>query len=278
MKENIANNWHSGRRPTLDSLLRILITSCVLLMVGCTARKALVQNKPVVDSALKQAVEFKRTKLDEIRAGQTGFSTFSGKARTALSINGNSNDVTLNIRIKKGQKIWVSVTAIAGIEVARALITPDSILVINRLEGVYIDKPFSYVNTLAGDRVNYGTLEALLTGNAIPELINENASLQTHADTVTLSGNLDNLIFKLLIGPGMKVAQTNLDNADAQQSLQVVNSNFVQIGNKSLPAQIDIASVVKTKKIQVNLHYIKTEFDQPLEFPFSIPSRYTEAQ
>jgi len=107
-------------------------------------------------------------KLNAIKSGQTNFTTFSGKARTKLDINGSSNDVTLNIRIQKGQKIWVSVTAIAGIEVARALITPDSLLVINKLQGLYIRKPFSYVYSFTSKQVDYSSLEAILVGDAIP--------------------------------------------------------------------------------------------------------------
>jgi len=45
-----------------------------------------------------------------------------------------------------------------------------------------------------------------------------------------------------------------------------------------MPSEIDMSSVVKSKKILVNLHYVKEEFDQPLEFPFTIPARYTPGE
>lgn len=220
----------------------------------------------------------KMIKLEAIRASQTSFKTFSGKAATALNIGGKSNDVTFNIRIQSGEKIWVSVTAIAGIEVARVLITPDSLQVINRLESVYMKKPFTYINKYAGDQINYKTLESLFVGNAIPEMVNEQANLQTNADnSISLKGFLNILAFKLLLNPEMKAIQTDLSNEDAGQSLVVNNSVFIQSGIKVMPSQIDIATVVIDKKIQVNLHYSKAEFDKPLEFQFSIPSRYTEA-
>ena len=40
-----------------------------------------------------------------------------------------------------------------------------------------------------------------------------------------------------------------------------------------MPSQIDMSSMVKDKKILVNLRYTKEEFNQPLDFPFSIPSK-----
>lgn len=218
------------------------------------------------------------TKLAAIKAQQINFSTFSGKAKTSLDINGNSNDVTLNIRINKGKKIWVSITAILGVEVARAVITPDSILLINRLEGVYLKKPFSYVYAYASRQVNYKTLESLLIGNAIPELLTEKADFTTSNGNTTLSGTLDDLLYKLIVGADNKVTQTNLNNQSEGQSLQVANNTFIQANNRILPSQIDIASVVKDKKVHVNLHYTKVDFDQQLEYPFSIPDRYEPAK
>lgn len=260
----------------VNNYIKLLAVCCLLIIVSCKAKKAVVV-KPASNGKSAESVNSIKAKLDLLRGGQTFFNTFSGKARTKLDINGSSNDVTLNIRIQRDKKIWVSITAIAGIEVARALITPDSLLVINRLQGVYLKQPFSYIGKFTGNQINYKSVESLLIGNAIPEMLNENASLQSAKDTTILTGNLQALAYKLIIGPGLKVTQTSLSNQSAGQSMLVNNNTFVQSGNKIIPSQIDIASALKDKKIQINLHYVKFDFDQPLEYPFSIPSRYQPA-
>jgi hypothetical protein len=276
MKENISNKIVHNSRFKAYSYLKIVAVCCLFTIISCKAKKQLVVNKPHTDSTAAP-VDNKSAKLDAIKAAQDVFGTFSGKARTKLTIGSNTNDVTLNIRIKRDQKIWVSVTAIAGIEVARALITPDSILLINRLQSLYIRQPFSYIYKFTGKQVNYKTVESLLVGNIIPELVNENADIQGAAGNITLTGNLQQLLYKLILGPDMKVTQANLNNQSAAQSLQVNNSAFIQAANKLVPSQIDITSLVKAQKIQVNLHYIKIDFDQPLDYPFTIPSRYQPA-
>lgn len=256
---------------------KLLVACCLLAIVSCKARKqVLVTRKP--DTVAKAVDNKVSTKLAAIRAQQVSFNTFSAKAKTNLDINGNSNDVTLNIRINRDKKIWVSITAILGVEVARAVITPDSILMINRLDGVYLKKPFSYVYGYASKQVNYKTLESLLVGNAIPELLNENGDMVTANGNTTFSGKLDDLIYKLVVGADNKVTQTNLNNEVQAQSLQVANGTFIQASNRVLPSQIDIASIVKDKKIHVNLHYTKVDFNQQLEYPFSIPDRYEPAK
>lgn len=258
-------------------LNKLLVVCCLLTIVSCKARKQLlVTRKP--DTVAKHADNKVNSRLVAIRAQQLNFNTFAAKAKTNLDINGNSNDVTLNIRINRDKKIWVSITAILGVEVARAVITPDSILMINRLDGVYLKKPFSYVYAYASRQVNYKTLESLLVGNAIPELLSEKGEIATVNGNTTLSGNLDDLLYKLIVGADNKVTQTNLDNQAQAQSLQIVNKAFIQAANRILPSQVDIASIVKDKKIHINLHYTKVDFDQQLEYPFSIPDRYEAAK
>jgi hypothetical protein len=262
------------RRNTLNKLL---ILCCALAVVSCKAKKQIVAagkqtvNNPAVVSPVISS------KLAEIRKSQADFTTFSGRAKTKLDINGSGNDVTLNIRIQKGQKIWVSITAIAGIEVARALITPDSLLVINKLQGLYMKKPFSYIYNYTSREVDYSSIEALLVGNVIPQLLNGGTQMQTDSGKTVLSGNLQELVFKLVLGPDMKANHTDLADQAQGQSLTVDNSTFIQSGNRVLPSQINMTSVAKSKKVQVNLHYIKADFDLPLEYPFSVPSRYTPA-
>src|SRR5579872_4872906 len=148
------------------NILNKLLVVCALLSIAaCKTHKQLVVNKKSGSAANTPSPVL--TKLDAIKAAQLNFTTFSGRAKARMQINNSSNDVTLNIRISHGQKIWVSITAIAGIEVARAMITPDSILAVNKLQGLYLRQPFSYIYKYASNQLDYRSVEALLVGNAI---------------------------------------------------------------------------------------------------------------
>lgn len=261
-------------------LNKVLIVLSVAALYSCKAKKQLVTR--TADSSATtvttKAANPVVAKIDAIRAKQTTFTTFSGRAKTKLTIDGKSNDVTLNIRIQKGKKIWVSITALLGLEVARALITPDSIQVVNKFQSVYMKKPFSFIYNYASRQVNYQTVETLLVGNAINELLGENGQLQNGANgNSTINGNLQGLVYSLLIGPDQKVTQTSLTNAAARQSLQVGNSQFIEADNRIIPSHISITSAVANKNIQAELEYNRTEFNRPLDFPFSIPSGFSPA-
>ncbi|RFZ95686.1 DUF4292 domain-containing protein [Mucilaginibacter conchicola] len=263
------------RRNILNS---VALICCIAMLAACKSKKLTQVNRPTTaDSAAAAKASTVRQKLAAIRSSQVTFNTFTGKAKTKLDINGNSNDVTLNIRINRDQKIWISITGFAGIEGARALITPDSIQVINRLQSVYLKKPFSYVYQFAGRQVNFKTVQALLVGNAIPETLNERADINTEGNNTVINGNLQDVIFKLLLGADLKVTQTNLTNSMAGQTLQVTNNTFIKQNDRIIPSQIDIYSTAGDKKIKANLRYSTVEFDKPLEYPFSIPKSYEPA-
>lgn len=250
---------------------RLLIICCLALAFGCKAKKQVVSS----NKAELAAEASKREKLAAIASRQIDFSTFSGRAKTQLAINDKSNDVTLNIRIKKDQKIWISVTAIAGLEVARALITPDSIKLLNRLEGTYMVKPLSFIYQYTSKQINFKTLESLLIGNCIPEQLSQQATLKNDSDKIVLTGKLQDLDYQLTLNEALKVLTNQLDNAGANQSLRVVNADFRQLENRILPYNIRISSEVQSKQISIGLQYARAEFDLNLDFPFTIPSRFS---
>ena len=268
-------NERSMRRNMLN---RLLVIIGVLTIVGCKAKKLVSVQKQSDSVAAVKPLTISKDKLGAIRAQQLNFTTFSGKAKAQLTINNSSNNVSLNIRISKGQKIWVSVTAIAGIEVARALITPDSILAVNKLQGLYVRKPFSYIYRYASDKLDYSSVEALLVGNAIPQLLNENLQMRTDTANINLNGALDELVYNMMLGTNMKVKETDLSNQALAQSMQVNNAQPMPVLDKTIPSQIDINSVEGIKKIKISLHYNKVDLDKPLEYPFSIPDGYEPAK
>lgn len=250
-----------------------------IAVTGCKAKKQLVaRNNTPVATSTTTSVDPVLAKLDAIKSKQVSFNTFSGRAKTKLSISGHTNDVTLNLHIQHNQKIWVSITAVLGIEVARALITPDSIQVINRLQGVYMKKPFSYIYKYTSPQLNYNSVEALLLGNAIPQLLQPGSVLEpTNNGNITVKGNMEGLIYSLLVGADLKVNQTSLSSQTGGQSVQVTNSAFIEANGRVIPSQVSIESIVKNNNIKADLNYNKTEFDQPLEYPFSIPDKFSPA-
>ena len=69
--------------------------------------------------------------------------------------------VSGTLRIKKGEVIQMSIAPLLGIEVARAEISPNGILVIDRMNKRYVEVSFAEVKALAKADLDFHTLQAL---------------------------------------------------------------------------------------------------------------------
>ena len=94
------------------------------------------------------------------------FNTLSGKAAVTYDSEKKTSFKT-HLRIKKDSAIWMSITPILGIEMARVLITKDSVKIISRVDKEYFIGDFEYINKLFNVDLDYQMLEALLTGNSL---------------------------------------------------------------------------------------------------------------
>lgn len=249
----------------------ILIFCSVLLLslAGCSAKKkAIIANKLAIQRSNTE-------KLAAIEQNQVRFESLSIKSKASISLDGNSNDVSIAIRIENDKKIWISVTAIAGLEVARMLITPDSIKIINRLESVYIKKSFSYIYEYTNPQVNFGTLQAMLVGNIWPEIFKQTHEISAKDALVQLLGNLSSIQYDIRFNEALKMNNLHLQDTAAKQELQVTYADFWDEGGQVLPHILKLSSLVGAKSVQAELKYTKIERDSPLDFPFNVPKRFS---
>ena len=145
-----------------NTLSRIVLLCLAVLCFACRAKK---EAAPVV-STVPAEVSSKTESIRAITENAFGFKTLSAKAKIDFKLNNSSNGANLNLRIRNDEVIWMSITAIAGIEVARVMVTPDSIKVYNRLQGEYLAKPFSFISQYSNRKVDFKTLRNLIIGNS----------------------------------------------------------------------------------------------------------------
>jgi hypothetical protein len=248
------------------------ITAVCGTLLACKTKKALV----VVPQADKTTIANSRKSenLALLKKNDLSFNTLSLKGKANLDINGNSNNVSMNIRMKKDEMIWVSVTAIAGIEVARVLITPDSIKVRNSLQSVYLKKPFNYVHGYTSKQVTFKLLQSVFSGNTIDDFMVEQSELEQQNGVWELKGQQQDLAYKVLFNTLLKVGENNLNDVKSGKALKVVYGDYQKVADQLLPSSIQISSMAGLKKIDIKLDFSKIERNLPLDFPFSVPKKY----
>jgi hypothetical protein len=91
-----------------------------------------------------------------------GRDALTAKMSLSIDVEGKgTTKVNGTLRIKKNEVVQMSITPLLGIEVARAEISPDGILVIDRMNKRYVEVSFAEVKALANVDLDFHSLQAL---------------------------------------------------------------------------------------------------------------------
>ena len=90
-----------------------------------------------------------------------GWHALTAKMALSVDLGKGTTKVNGTLRIKKGEVIQMSIAPFLGIEVALAEISPDGILVIDRMNKRYVEVSFAEVEALAKADLDFHTLQAL---------------------------------------------------------------------------------------------------------------------
>lgn len=102
----------------------LMATGILSLLASCDAKKALV-------SPMARVADYQ---------------WMTAKMDGELIVANGEYPFTGTIRIHRDSTVWLSVSAFMGMESIRALATPDSVVMINRLNQTYLAEPLSVVS------------------------------------------------------------------------------------------------------------------------------------
>jgi len=268
----IPENKYKSMKGTFVKAMVML--SLVSVAMACKSKKAVVATTPVVKAA-PIVSDKKEANVKLLRSKNINFNTLSMKGKANLRLPGNENTVTVNVRMQRDQKIWMSITALLGIEVARAVITPDSIMVLNKLQNTYVRQPFSYIYRYTSRQVTFKMLQDVLTGNTINTLFNPTSILEQNEQGLwNLKGNEGTLGFNLNFNALQKPGQLNLNDSKAAQALKVNYGHYQKVNEFMMPAQIAINSMSGNKRVDIDFDFSKIESNVQVDFPFKVPKSY----
>jgi len=208
---------------------------------------------------------------------QLNFRTFSGKAKMHYDARGQKQDFTAHIRIAKDKVIWVSITALGGVvNVARAYITPDSIMMVNYLNKEAYRMPITSASKLLPAPVDFSTLQNLIVGNVLRQ-VGKPTDATDFGGTMSLQMEDQGII--------QQAAYNKTDSS--LRSMQILShddkgpTGMIQYGNYENVGQYRFAGsrVINVSNngepYYMDMNFNGVEFDNNLDYPFSIPKSYT---
>ncbi|HTR31645.1 MAG TPA: DUF4292 domain-containing protein [Puia sp.] len=220
--------------------------------------------------------------LSGIAHNHIDFQTFSGTMRIHYQgSNGQDNEVNAIVRIKRDSIIWIEIYAKVGpmtIKAFQALITPDSVKILDRVKKVARLRSVSYLQEQVHLPVDFGTIQDILIGN--PIFLDTANILYYRTETKGLSLFSGGRIFTnfLTLNPDFTASHSKLDDTDPlrARTCDITYGDYDYGGPAPEPfSTYRKVSVAEKGKVDIEIGINKRyKFNEVLSYPFSIPKNY----
>jgi hypothetical protein len=190
----------------------------------------------------------------------------------------------------------ISIQYLLGLEVAKVLITRDSVKFVNYIQKTYFKGDFAYINDLLNADIDYDVLQAVLFGNSAEFYDEDETKLKPVTDRQNchymLSTERKRKLKKIQIGTSeiKNALQTLTLNPDNYKILKnefvdpstnrkfIANySNFTQKDSVYAPYHVDI-DIVAQKKASLKIDYVRIEKNAVQKLTLNIPAKYDAIQ
>lgn len=259
----------------------LLMGLLLLAMASCSPVKKLIK-----EPLREQGADYL---FDNLKQNELKYDYFSAKFSASVKQNKSKNSFSGQIRIKKDSVIWISISPALGIEMARLLITNDSVKYMNRLDNTYFTGNLEYIETLIHRAFDYDMLQAFLTGNDF-----------SFYENSTFRASIENREYKLVTTERRKLKKYLKQHQEISIPLQSIwldpetfKISRVQItelnqGGRKLdgsyeyrlaegqlvPQKLMFTLELHNTKNAIEVDYSKISTGDVLQFPFRIPEKY----
>ncbi len=228
---------------------------------------------------LNNANDLEAKKLDEIyqKIGEHQLESdwMDAKAKVKYSDASMNVGATAYIRVKKDSAIWVSLRKL-GLEVARVLVSPDSIFVMNRLDNVYMKKPIAAIREYIELPANFQVIQSLVYGNPVffssarPDLEIVDRNYKLSQQSAEMKSNY-------LIDEDFLLRKVNLHENRSGQSFAVEFDDYqLENGNQNFSyIRMFKMNNPDTGDASLDVKFSKVVFNIPKNIRFEIPDKYT---
>ncbi len=191
------------------------------------------------------------------------------------------------LRIKKGEVIQMSVAPFLGIEVARAEISPDGILVIDRMNKRYVEVSFAEVKALAHADLDFHTLQALFLNELfLPgkgDLAARDASsfkIGQEAEGVLLSvKKAKRFSYQFLTeAPEALLKESLIGLNGTPYVLRWKYADFRPLGQKQFPTDMQLAFEGGTKPVKAAFALSRLSTDSDWETHTEVSKKYEKVE
>lgn len=262
-------------RTAMRLLLPLL---CATLLFSCKAKKEVAAGSALAPLSAQEILERS--------ARNRQFGELSAKVSISYRVGEQGQSFNARVRMKQDSIIWVSIAPLLGIEMVRAVITPDSLKLLDRFGKRYYLGRFDRLNELLGVNLDFAMLQALITGNNIdlyameryearPDAVMYMVEVPPPTRREQRRGGMMGLIGQQTwVEPQhFTVARSFISDPVTESSLDATYRNPRPLDNIHFPERMAFR-VEGKQQAQADMQWSRLTSEQDQEFPFSIPTGY----
>ena len=241
------------------SLFGILI---VCTLSACVGPKGIINNSSKSVSHILKNAQAKGVEVD----------WFTAQLKGQAQLNDKTYPISAQLRMRQDSVIWISVSAILGLEAARIHLTPDSVKLINRLNSTYFTGDIKELTKRYNLHLSFHEIQNVLLGKHSFSNSNAFQLLPSEQDYI-LFADSDTAKHTIRLNSEFLPLEINSVQHDSI-SFKLSYSSFVAVQEEWLPQNTDLKVFTANNDIKFIYSYSKMLVNRPKKIKFSIPSSY----
>ncbi len=248
-----------------------MLSLVALTIVSCRSKKMTATNPETQQTPV---VNKNNALIRSIAEKQNTFSYYSASGEMLYKDSEQSQELGITIVMEKDQYVYMNVTALLGITVARVFAAPDSVVILDLLHRKAIIANYSYVQKMTGANLRLANLQNLIIGNTL--FPNEDGKCV--ADTLTNTIRIVQAITQAVsqtttYSNNLRVSESVINEPAKNHSFSVQYANVYTQGSNLFPSLLNI-NIRAEKNMESKLELKTFGFEKKKEVQFSIPKSY----
>ncbi len=279
------------------SLLVLGMFIMLFFMLSCKSKKHTQQTNTnttqVEDTIGKCRLTFKTAKAlsKHIKESELVYKWIYAKADVQTMIDGEDHNLDVRIRGRKDSAIWISIQAVGLIDIAKLLITRDSVKMVVYVKKQYFKGDFNYINQLLNADLDFDIIQAALIGNSAdfddddtkmkPVVDRENGQYLLSTERKrklrripSCQDSLKRSLQTMRLNPeNFKIINNDFEDVSTNRSFHAKYEKFSAPDSVFAPHDVNI-EIRAEKKIDLKINYVRIEINQPQKLTLNIPKNY----
>jgi len=211
--------------------------------------------------------------LRQLEKNHIDYTWFGSNAKIKVDSEQEKATFTASIRMQKDSLIWIKIRKM-NIEGARVKITPETIEILDRQNGQYTQKPFSFLKNEYGLELSFPQLQELIIGNPVLWDKQSLVSVLRKKQNVLQTPSTQKTVLKLFMDPSSFLIHS-LQGSMNQNALSIDYSAYETVEQAQIPTKktIEIDSE-ETGWVKLDLSFSKISLNEVQKVGFRIPDNY----